>query len=663
MAGWARRLVVPVLCAAALGAVFASRVFVSFDGVRVKLVRTPLEAGPGALAVASSGDARAWNLEAPLALIAVIGNPAAVSQRFIIRVDGRAVCEAQVPAGASRRVDCAVTSGWPRAAPPVIEVAGPDHRWTLEFLEVATHHGASTRLVPFYITPAASLVPERAAPVWWFVVWVVVAVLWVLPRPTTWPGYAHHVHLLLVVIAAGWLVAVVLAPWLSPYLIVMPVRSFVAVTGVILAPQLIALWHRLLAAAIRLVRAPWIRRPGVGVAAVALLALLPYGLAVRHSARQFNDNYSGLLRISERSFDRSPLVAGRHDIRASLALLPDDGYDAQFMFLAAFDPLMRRFHDQPERYRDAVDAAPYRFGRIGFVWLVRGLALDRWRWYPAVMIGLVLLGIAGTAGAIAWLAQAAGRSVWWGLLVLAVPGFWQSVRVVLPEPLAAATLLAGYGCLRQRRHVLAFGFFAISLLIRETGLVLLALLVLRPLPAWSPRVRGWIAAAAVPLILWRLYVAGVLWSDWGWEGLLYSASNVGIPLKGIVDVWSAIAHGTYFPEAAAVSRAATWYPVVLLVTGGVIWRLRQALDRRVALALGVYVVLSLSLTFPVIWGHVGNAQRGSYEMFLLLFAGAAAAPAWSPRDRAVLAACVVLCAAFILFGAHDALETRDALFP
>jgi hypothetical protein len=291
------------------------------------------------------------------------------------------------------------------------------------------------------------------------------------------------------------------------------------------------------------------------------------------------------------------------------------------------------------------------------------LALDRWRWYPAVMIGLVLFGIAVTAGATAWLAQAAGRSALWGLVVLAVPGFWQSVRVVLPEPLAAGALVVGYACVLRHRLIAAVACFALSLLIRETGLVFVSLLAVLPAAGWARRERVWLLAAVVPLALWRAHVARVLWPDWGWEGLVYSAGNVGIPLNGIVGLWSAVARGDYYPGIDALTNAAIWYPVVLIVTGAAVWRLRHALDQRLVVALGVYTLLVLSLTFPIIWGHVGNAQRGSYEMFVLLFAGAAAAPALSLRDRRVVLACVALGAAFILFGAHDAIETRAALFP
>src|SRR5690606_16484536 len=109
------------------------------------------------------------------------------------------------------------------------------------------------------------------------------------------------------------------------------------------------------------------------------------------NVQEFHGNFTGLMRISEAGFDRSPLFSGRTDVRETLTLVPNEGYDGQFMYFAAFDPLVLRFRDEPQRYRDVVDAPPYRFGRIGMPWMVRTLAGDRWRWYPGVMVGLLLV--------------------------------------------------------------------------------------------------------------------------------------------------------------------------------------------------------------------------------------------------------------------------------
>lgn len=652
-----------VLLASALAAVFAARVFVSFDGLRVKLIREPVPVTTGSVEVESRHDARSAALRGPVALIAVVTNPDRSIHQFSVTVGGRPVCAVPVAGRSTERIDCAVPDVWAPGTSPVIGIAADTHAWTLEFLEAATHHGSSSRLIPFVVLPATSR--NYVRPGWTSVglALAMILALCSLPRGV-WPIWATRTHDVLSGAVGLWLMAVAVAPWVSPYLLVMPVRSFVILSAVLFAPQLAVAATVLVGWIWRQATASWWRHPAVAMTAVALLVVLPYGLVVRHSAGEFHGNYSGLLRIAESRFSDSPLFEGRPEVRAALALLPDDGYDAQFAYFAAFDPLMLRFRDQPTRYRAVVDSPPYRFGRIGFPWMVRLFAGSEWRWYPGVMIGLVLLGLGVSAGASAWLARHAGRSVWWGLLVLAVPGFWQSARMVLPEPLAAATLLLGCCCILARRIRTAAALFAVSLLIRETGIILLAsLLLFLPSVSTSRRDRLWLAAAIVPLVLWRIYVAAVLWPDWGWEGLLYSAHNVGLPLVGIAHLWSALARGTYYPEIQELTRAATWYPLVLIAVAGVAWVIRNALSRPVSVALFGYIVLSLSLTFPVIWGHVANAQRGSYEMFVVLAAGSASASRLSPSHRAAVFAAMALSLLFILFGAHDALSIRDALFP
>jgi hypothetical protein len=100
----------------------------------------------------------------------------------------------------------------------------------------------------------------------------------------------------------------------------------------------------------------------VGLLVVCLVTAC-YGSYVRYQLRNdYHGNYSGFLQLSEDTFDSNPLVRDRPDIRRSLLLRGDNGYDGQFMYYMTFDPFMRRF----DSYRTVVDYPPYRFGRIGF---------------------------------------------------------------------------------------------------------------------------------------------------------------------------------------------------------------------------------------------------------------------------------------------------------
>jgi len=462
------------------------------------------------------------------------------------------------------------------------------------------------------------------------------------------------------VIMAGMLVS----PWLTSYRVVMPLSAFVKAAVVLLASRL---WYfrRPIGAGTRWLfrhRPRW--RPVASAATVAMVVMAAYGAVEWDATREFNGNVSGLIRVSASGFDQSPLFTGRQDIRNSLVLQPNEGYDGQFFYFASFDPLMWRFHATPAQYRDVVDAPPYRFGRIGFVWLVRTVAWERWQEYPAVMVGLLLAGVALAGFIVARLAQQAGASVLWGLIVLAVPGFWQSTRLVLPEPLAAAFLLLGYWCVRQRHILPAAAAFAISLLIRETGAVfVIALALFMTQPGLSRRDRLVLLAALLPLALWRLHVAWVLWPEWGMRGLFMPSNNVGIPLGGLRRVWMALANGDYHPRVPEIGRAAIWFPVLLAAVTATALFLTRWADRFLSISLIVYAVISLSFTYPKVWGHVGNVQRVSYELFVVFVLASLGFRQYPRYLKAAIAVCWTGAAIFILYGAHDAFAIREGLMP
>lgn len=658
------RMATAAAIAVALCAVLAMRVFTEFDALRVKLVKLPVPAADGTVGIDASHDVRTALLNAPVALIAVLNNTLPVEQAFAIAVDDQPVCSVLVAARSSKRLDCVVSIGWVRGPVHSIVITGAGREWSLDFLEIATHHGSSSRLLSFLVLPSVYTEFHRPG---WIAVGLTGVGLWILflIQPTgAWPRRVRIAHQVIVAAGTVLLVAMIVSPWVSPFVLMMPVSSFVEVAAVVLAPQL---WRFGTLGVGRLRPLPWgawLFRPSVGVAGVALVVTFTYSLVVRYSVNEFAGNYSGLIRISEAGFDRSPLLRDRHDVRDSLALLPNEGYDGQFMYFAMFDPLLRHFRDDPHRYREVVDTPPYRFGRVGFPWVVRAVAGDRWQLYPAIMIGFVMLGVAVSAAVIARLAQLAGLSALWGLVVLAMPGFSQSVRVVLPEPLAAALLLLGYLCVVQRRFVWATAVLALSLLIRETGVVWVAALALfLPHAMASVRDRVWLASAVLPLVAWRAYVAVALWADWGWEAISYASHNVSVPLLGVVRLWNVVSAGTYHPAVPELAAAAVWFPLVLVLVAAVGFSLWPRVNRPVGVALGAYGLLALSLTFPNVWSHVGNAQRASYELFVFLALAAVSTPSLSPRSRRVILLCWVASATYVLYGAYDGLNTREAIFP
>jgi hypothetical protein len=276
------------------------------------------------------------------------------------------------------------------------------------------------------------------------------------------------------------------------------------------------------------------------------------------------------------------------------------------------------------------------------------------------MVWLVLVGILGAALLFGRAALSHGASGWWPLVVLLVPGFWQSLQTALPEPIATAFLLGGYLALRSKRWLAAGVLFAASLLVRETGIVLILLWL-----AWrllTGQRRGTVVVACVafaPLLLWRVYVGLVLFPAWGWGGFYASPQDLGLPLAGFIDLWRAVERGEYLP---AIQESAYWYPLVLIAAFVLslvfIWHRPSAVN----VAAAVYAIIAISLNYEKIWVHVGNGQRGTYEVFVMLALSSMA----QPRSRAVLACAALfwaLTAWYVFFGAFDARLIRSAILP
>jgi hypothetical protein len=385
----------------------------------------------------------------------------------------------------------------------------------------------------------------------------------------------------------------------------------------------------------------------MGVAAIVTIA---YALVMTRTLRdRHHGDYSGFLQISGELFDHNPLMFGHPEIRRSLTLLDNRGYDAQFMYYMTFDPLMTRFSYRPFTYQSIVDSPPYRYGRIGYSWLTRVIAGHTWRRYPPTMVWIVVASCGLCALLLALIAADAGASPAWGLLAAIVPGFWMSLQAALPEPLAAALLLGAYFFARRRRWIAAGACAAASLLVRETGVVLVLWLIGAEL--WTGRRRNAFAlalVALVPVIAWRAYVGGVLWPTYHWQAFYMSPGDVGAPIAGIAWLWTQIAHGQYAPDLV---RPGVWFPCLLLMGAVLAFVAAWTRPSAATIAAAFYATLAISLN-DVVWRGVGNGVRGTYELFLTL---ALTTIGWRSQPKGLRAGLAVfwMCAALYVFALSD----------
>ena len=644
-AGW-RHVAVALLTAAALCMVFGSRVTSSFESFRLKAVTTSVSSADGTVTVNVPAFANA-GVHSPFAVIARIQNLSRQPLRFSIAVDGASICEADVQPG-QHRVDCAAAR-WDGAVGHAVRVNAVRQTgdpWALAYLEVATHHGA-TRNYDLVVVPASRAGVEWAWP-WIAGLFVLCGLTALVPRPRMTRRVARaHTALRLVLLA--FLAVVWLSPVVSPYEVLLSPRLFLALAAAGYLPWIWAgarwLIHGEARAAVR-------RAALVAIAAIVVLAV--YGTVVeRMRSSGFHGNYSGFLRISETMYDRDPMLNQRKDVRDTLFLDPGGGYDGQFMYFAAFDPLITRYRSAPATYRLYIDAPPYRFGRIGFIWLTVLFSGGQWPLFPAVMMWLLLAALGGAAVALGLVESGTGPQTVLGGLVILVPGFWQSVQLGLPEPVAAALLVAGFLAVLRGRPRWAGVMFAVSLLVRETGAILVVALVAQ---MWWRRQRqdaAWLAALAfAPYVAWRLYVGWVLGPDAGMQA--YWLKNVGMPLGGLADLWGHVRRGAYYPADLAVARAAVYFSALLIAAFGIAAFAAIRLRTVPAIAAVVYGTLALSLTYDSVWIHVGNGQRGTFEVFLALALLTATVPRQWKGLRYALGLFWIASAGYVFYGGFDA---------
>jgi hypothetical protein len=282
--------------------------------------------------------------------------------------------------------------------------------------------------------------------------------------------------------------------------------------------------------------------------------------------------------------------------------------------------------------------------------------------YPATMIWLNLLSLLAIGVVLSTEAQRRGLTAAAGWLVVLIPGFWTSMDAGLPEPLAAVALLGGVIAAMHSRTVIAGLLFGCSLLVRETGAVLvIALAVSIGLTkSWRHALLLGVLALG-PVAVWRAYVGLALMHDWGWEAFFGQPADFGWPFRGFADMWRTIRNGEYYGGNSALALAGTTYPILLTaslaVAAALVWTERSA----VAIAAFCYALIAVSLNFKMIWVYVGNGQRGTYEVFLAL-AIASLGVKQFPRP---LKAMIVLfwCAAgwYVFYGSVESTHIKTAL--
>ena len=280
---------------------------------------------------------------------------------------------------------------------------------------------------------------------------------------------------------------------------------------------------------------------------------------------------------------RDMIYIGRHFITQSQASqvirldpsypnVSEIGYDGQFFYYLALDPVNARYY---------MDVSTYRYTRILYPMVARVLALGRPDLIPWTLWLINWLAIAGGALAVAAWLKRRGFSPWFALVYGLYPGLIVALQRDLSEALAyalAATAVYVFDYGPGRRELLAAGIFALAALTRETTAIIPLVYAAGLLFSggaevrWRDRLRAnWLrvvlfgAIAIGPLALYKLFLLA-------WLG---AGHDIGIPLAHLP--FQGLWHWRYWSIPGQTEEVRT---VVFpgLIAGGVaayaMWRRR-----------------------------------------------------------------------------------------
>lgn len=218
------------------------------------------------------------------------------------------------------------------------------------------------------------------------------------------------------------------------------------------------------------------------------------------------------------------------------------GYDGQFFYVQAVDPLLRA------RARSALieTNGEYRAQRVLYPALAYVTAAGSEDALPWTMLLLNVAAVLWATAAVALFARARGCSGWWALAVGLCPGVVLAVLRDLSEPLAIAGLVSGLVAWRLRRPWMAGGALAVAVLAREA--MVLGVIAIAVETAWrrfasrgghdagdAPTVGDAVRACIPPLAVfagWQLYLVD------RFDRLASSTTpegQFGAPLGGLLD--------------------------------------------------------------------------------------------------------------------------------
>ena len=309
----------------------------------------------------------------------------------------------------------------------------------------------------------------------------------------------------------------------------------------------------------------------------------------------------------------------RAQLPRGLLLVPSAGYDGQFYYRIALDPV--NWH--ATAFGITMDQS-YRYTRIGYPLLAWIFSLGQHQLVPVVLVVLNLFGVAAMAMLGGMFARQSGRHALWGLAFAAYFGLVISVGRDTAEPLAEACMLGGLLAYRRGSapmYLLATALFTYGAITRETILFAPAAIAVTRLIAIARRRANpgladltWI----VPAVGYGLLEVVVHFVVKGEFPLLANSSrNLTMPFTALVDALKYDAAHINTAHLSPIDISLLEYAtlaIFILAGLAVLFVTTAPAHERLAF---VFFVLQLGLLSSQIWTSTFGEGRSLIEPYLM----------------------------------------------
>lgn len=599
---WATNLAV-LLLAAFFGIAFYSVVYLQFQKFRTRIAdRTDPDVNGNILLDFHATPEERNTFQT---LILRLTNQSDGQKSILVQLNAGFIQAIELPARTSKKFNLHLVekSNWRKHNKLKLKAESTEG-WRLDRAEIANYYGASKGIIDLLILNKESA--YRAPGLVWaggvFVCLLLAGLFLTEKRNLTFLPRLYFVLLFLIVAV---LFSALLLPLVSKYRLVFSLHTFLLFLASSCFPLLPAL---LSSTATEQARDRRLFFASLGV--IAILAF--YLSSMLHSLDVYGD-YSSFLRLSEKAVRRNPFLRERKDLRERLVTY-ESGYDGMFMYFITYDPLLSRFSGNEREYAKFIDFTPYRYARIGFPLLTKLFSLNKPDLYPQTMVLLIVFShLIGAFFLVKLLLHYQVHPLW-SLLYLSVPAFCVSLENALPESIACAFLLAGVYFYVVNRVNASSICLAGSILVRETGAVfLIVLIVLEAVRRNRGRFLQ-LSAALIPYALWKIFLGTRLADEYGVRAFTGGGDVFNLPLTGLIQLWSAILHGTFARDASG----AIFFSILILFIFILSFITLRQTKNPITITFFCYASLAICLNYRKVWLFVPNAERATYEVFMFL---------------------------------------------